>query len=59
MKTKWFYAWIKDNSGRLIETRFVCVNKKDAYSNIMSNDSVMLNHPDLKLSDIHLSKYQY
>jgi hypothetical protein len=56
MKT--YYAWIKDNTGRLTETRFCGENKKDAYNRIMQNESVKANHPELKMSDVHLSKFQ-
>ena len=56
---KWYYALIKDNSGRLIETRFKGENKRDAYEIIMQNETVQKNHPDLKLKDVHLSKMQY
>lgn len=59
MTMKWYYAWIKDNTGRLIETRFQGYNKKDAYYRIMQNEAVKRNHPDLKLKEVHLSKMQY
>lgn len=56
---KWYYAWIKDSTGRLVETRFKGENKKDAYDRIMQNEQVQKNHPELKLKDIHLSKIQH
>ncbi len=56
---KWYYAWVKDCNGRLIETRFKGYSKKDAYNRLMQNESVQQNHLELKLKDIHLSKMQY
>lgn len=56
---KWYHAWIKDNTGRLISTRFQGENKRDAYERIMQNEQVQANHPDLKLKDITLSKIQH
>lgn len=56
---KWYHAWIKDNTGRLVSTRFQGENKKDAYNRIMQNEQVKANHPDLKLKDVTLSKIQY
>ena len=55
---KWYYAWIKDNTGRLIETRFKGENKRDAYERIMQNETVRKNHPNLKMKDVHISKNQ-
>jgi hypothetical protein len=57
-RMKWYYAWIKDSTGRLVETRFQGENKSDAYERIMQNEQVKQNHPELKLKDVHLSKFQ-
>lgn len=59
MKARWYYAWIKGNDGRLVETRIMGHNKQDAYERLMALEQVQKYHPDLKLKDVRLSNIQH